>query len=179
MGSFAGCLEQNRQAYLLAVPANQSLFDGTHGSTVPAIAAAFPRTAWVRASAGDGSKGPREYDWAVQAFGPIDEPGWQLRLVVRRHREKADEQAYYFARGPAPTPATERIRVAGRRWRVEECLELAQGDCGWDEYEVRSWVGWHRHVTWSLFALAVVAVIRAKATSSASVRQKGGRSWSD
>jgi SRSO17 transposase len=47
---------------------------------------------------------------------------------------------------------------------VEECFELAKGDCGLDEYEVRSWTGWHRHVTLSLLALAVVAVIRARAS---------------
>jgi SRSO17 transposase len=161
-GKFRRFLEANGQAYLLAVPSNQPLFDGEVRSTVGPIADGFPPAEWVRASAGDGSKGPREYDWAVRAHGAVDERGWQLWLVVRRHRERPDERAYFFARGPAATRPAELIRVAGSRWRVEECLELAKGECGLDEYEVRSWTGWHRHVTLSLFALAVVAVIRSR-----------------
>ena len=161
-GKFRRFLEANGQPYLLAVPSNQPLFDGQVRVTVGAIAAAFPASVWRRASAGAGSKGPREYDWAVEAFGPVDERGWRLWLVVRRHRERSDERAYFFACGPAATRSAELIRVAGTRWRVEECLELGKGECGLDEYEVRSWTGWHRHVTLSLFALAVVTVIRSR-----------------
>lgn len=161
-GKFRRFLEENGQPYLLAVPSNQPLFDGRFRSTVGIIADQFPARVWRRASAGAGSKGPRESDWAVEAFGPVDERGWQLWLVVRRHRERPDERAYFFAHGPAATRPAELIRVAGLRWRVEECLELSKGECGLDEYEVRSWIGWHRHVTLSLFALAVVAVIRSR-----------------
>lgn len=170
-GKFRRFLEVNGQAYLLAVPSNQPLFDGQFRSTVREIADAFAPTDWRRASAGNGSKGPREYDWAVRAYGTVDERGWQLWLVVRRHRERPDERAYFFARGPATTLPTELIRVAGTRWRVEECLELAKGECGLDEYEVRSWTGWHRHVSLSLLALAVVAVIRSRLP--AGQRKKG------
>lgn len=161
-GKFRRFLEENGQPYLLAVPSNQPLFDGEFRSTVQGIADAFPASVWRRASAGAGSKGPRESDWAVRPFGPVDERGWQLWLVVRRHRERPEERAYFFARGPATTARAVLIRVAGTRWRVEECLELGKGECGLDEYEVRSWTGWHRHVTLSLFALAVVAVIRSR-----------------
>jgi SRSO17 transposase len=171
---FRRFLEQGRQPYLLAVPANQPLFDGACRSTVRAIAESLPAAAWRRASAGGGAKGPREYDWAVRAFGAVDERGWRLWLVVRRHRDRPDERAYDFARGPAATPPAVLIRVAGSRWRVEECLELAKGECGLDEYEVRGWAGWHRHVTLSLFALAVVAAIRARAGTAARPK-KGAR----
>jgi SRSO17 transposase len=172
-GKFRRFLEESGQPYLLGVPANQPLFDGESRSTVQVIADELPGTAWERASAGDGSKGPREYDWAVRAFGPVDERGWLLWLVVRRHRDRPDERAYFFARGPADTRPRALIRVAGARWRVEECLELGKGECGLDEYEVRSWTGWHRHVTLSLFALAVVAVIRSRVPTPR--REKGAR----
>jgi SRSO17 transposase len=165
-GKFRRFLEENDQPYVLAVPANQPLFDGVSRSTVGAIADGLAPHAWQRLSAGDGTKGPREYDWAVRAFGPTDERDWQLWLVVRRHRQRLDDRAYFLARGPAATPRATLIGVAGTRWRVEECLELAKSDCGLDEYEVRSWAGWHRHVTLSLFALALVAVIRARAVAS-------------
>ncbi len=68
------------------------------------------------------------------------------------------------------------IKWKGARWAIEECFELGKGDCGLDEYEVRSWVGWHRHVTLSLFALAVVAVLRSRAVKPPR-RKKGEWGW--
>jgi SRSO17 transposase len=171
-GKFRRFLEANRQPYVLAVPANQPLFDGQTRSTVKDITDGLPKKAWRRASAGEGTKGPRWYDWAVRPFGEVDERGWQLWLVVRRQCTSPQEQAYYFARGPADTPREVLIGVAGTRWRVEECLELAKGDCGLDEYEVRTWTGWYRHVTLSLWALAVVVGIRAKQAKT-QARKKG------
>ena len=175
-GKLRRFLEENNQPYVLAVPANQPLFDGVYRSSVGALADELAAQAWQRSSAGAGTKGPRLYDWAVQAFGPSDEREWQFWLVVWRHRERPEERAYFFARGPAATSREVLIGVAGTRWRVEECLELAKSDCGLDEYEVRSWAGWHRHATLSLFALALVAVIRARAAAAAPrAQKKGGR----
>jgi len=75
---------------------------------------------------------------------------------------------------PPGTTLGELVLVAGARWAIGGLFELAKGDCGLDEYEVRSWAGWHRHVTLSLFALAVLAVIRARAARPGR-RQKGAR----
>jgi SRSO17 transposase len=169
-GKFRRFLEASRQPYVLAVQSNQQLWDGQARVRVDVIAAGWPAGVWHRASAGAGAKGPRWYDWAVRAFGPVDERGWQLWLLVRRHREKADERAYYLCRGPAETLWRELVRVAGSRWTAEEGFERAKGECGLDEYEVRSWAGWYRHVTLSLFALAVLTVVRNRA------RRPGGRS---
>ncbi len=154
--------EEGGQPYRPAVPSNQPPFDGQSRSAVGAIADEFPAGVWRRASAGDGGQGPRGYGWAVEAFGAVDERGWQLWPAVRRHRGRPGERADFSARGPAATRPAELIRVAGTRWRVEECLELATGECGLGEHEVRSWTGWHRHVTLRLLALAVVAVIRSR-----------------
>ncbi len=91
-------------------------------------------------------------------------------MPVRRHLDRPGERAYYLCWGPAGTGWAELVRAAGRRWVVEECIERAKGACGLDEYEVRGWAGGHRHVTLSLFALAVLAVVRKRAG-----RPKGGR----
>jgi SRSO17 transposase len=171
---FRRFLEQNRQPYVLAVRADQRLWVGLQQDRVDRIADGLAAKAWRRASAGAGSKGPRWYDWAVEPFGPIDERGWQLWLMARRHRGRHEERAYYLCRGPAATPRRELIRAAGDRWPVEECFERAKGDCGLDEYEVRSWVGWYRHVTLSMFALAMLAVIRSRAASGPVAKGKGG-----
>jgi SRSO17 transposase len=170
-GKFRRFPEANQQPYVLAVQSNQQLWDGTARSRVDAIAASWSAGVWHRASAGAGAKGPRWYDWAARAHGPADGRGWRLWLLVRRHRERHDERAYYLCRGPAGTPWQDLARVAGRRWAVEEGFERAKGECGLDEYEVRSRVGWYRHVTLSLFALAVLTAVRNRARGAV----KGGR----
>jgi SRSO17 transposase len=172
---FRRTLESNGQAYVLAVRSDQRLYDGRWRDRVDAIADRLPARAWRRASAGAGSKGPRLYDWAAESFGEVDDRGRRLWLLVRRHRERRDERAYYLCRGPAGTPWRELVRVAGARWAVEECFERAKGDCGLADYEVRSWVGWYRHVTLSMFALAMLTVIRSRVASPPSPREKGGR----
>ena len=57
---------------------------------------------------------------------------------------------------------------------IEECFERAKGECGLDEYEVRSWVGWYRHITLSMFALAVLSVIRSRVEAGKTRRKRGG-----
>ena len=52
------------------------------------------------------------------------------------------------------------MRVAGTRWTIEECFEAAKGEVGLDQYEVRSWTGWHRHITLAMLALAYLTVLR-------------------
>lgn len=171
---FRRTLESNGQPYVLAVKSDQRLYDGRWRDRVDAIADRLPARAWRKASAGAGSKGPRWYDWAAEPFGAVNDRGWQLWLLVRRHRERKQERAYYLCRGPAATTRAELVRVAGSRWAVEECFERAKGDCGLDEYEVRSWVGWYRHVTLSMFALAVLSVIRSRAEPGTVPGKKGG-----
>ena len=116
-----------------------------------------------RLSCGDGAKGPRWYDWAIQPTNSPDPGSCARWLLIRRDVSDPAEVAYFACGGPPRTTLVELVRVAGARWAIEECFELGKGDCGLDEYEVRSWAGWHRHVTLSLFALAVVAVLRSRA----------------
>jgi SRSO17 transposase len=168
---FRRFLEASGQPYVVAVQSNQRLWVGMEQMTVRSIADGLPARAWRRGSAGDGSKGPRLYDWAWRPFGPVDERGWQLWLLVRRQRGGARERAYYLCRGPARTPRRELIRVAGARWPIEECFERGKGECGLGHYEVRSWTGWYRHVTLSMLALAVLGVVRWRAEAAA---EKGG-----
>jgi SRSO17 transposase len=102
------------------------------------------------------------YDWAVlrtNAPEPDESARW---LLIRRSVSDPTEVASFACGGPPDTALAELVRVAGVRWAIEDLFELAKGDCGLDEYEVRSWVGWYRHVTLRLFARAVLAVIRSR-----------------
>src|SRR5215471_18817715 len=128
---------------------------------VAVVAQRVPRKAWQRLSAGSGSKGPRWFDWAALRL-PGAERVWQRWLLLRRQVDKPNELAYYRVFAPAPTSLAAMVKVAGRRWAVEECFETAKGEVGLDQYEVRSWSGWHRHITLTLLAHAYLTVVRAQ-----------------
>jgi SRSO17 transposase len=52
------------------------------------------------------------------------------------------------------------VQVAGSRWTVEQCFEEAKGEVGLDQYEVRSWTGWYRHIMLAMWAYALLTVLR-------------------
>ena len=104
-------------------------------------------TDWVRCSAGDGAKGPRLYGWATVEIRPLREPGRGYWLLARRSIAKPDELAYCVCFGPSGTAMAELVRVAGRRWAIEECFGEAKGQSlplrrqGWDWTSTRYAVG--------------------------------------
>lgn len=162
-------LEHHRQAYILTIPCDHRLklhFLAPEAQEVAAIAAGWGATMWHRLSAGDGSKGPRLYDWAFLPVGSIHK-GWQHGLLVRRSLTDPTDLAYHLTYSPVDTPLDELVRVAGARWTVEENFERAKDDVGLDHYEVRSWHGWHRHITLAMWALAFLTVTCRRANDEA------------
>ena len=86
-----------------------------------------------------------------------------MGLLIRRSPAKPDDLAYYLTHAPEATTLARLVRVAGTRWTIESCFEAAKGEVGLDECEVRSWTGWHRHVTLAMPAHAYLAVLRKAA----------------
>jgi SRSO17 transposase len=62
---------------------------------------------------------------------------------------------------PQPTTLEAVVRVAGNRWTVESGFEVAKGEVGLEQSEVRTWRGWYRHLTLAMWALALLTVMRA------------------
>src|SRR5215211_5692943 len=106
---------------------------------------------------------PRRGSRKRSASRPSRSSGWRMGLLIRRSPAKPDEIAYYLTHAPEGTTLARLVRVAGTRWTIESCFEAAKGEVGLDEYEVRSWVGWHRHVTLAMLAHAYLAVLRKAA----------------
>jgi SRSO17 transposase len=184
-GKFRDFLEQRRIGYVVAVAANQAVRGDAGTSRADVLAAHAPGQAWKRRSCGNGSKGPRVYDWAAATL-PADgtEPaGWARYLLVRRSltpNGKGElELAYYLCCAPAGTADEELIRVAGSRWAVEECFQTAKTETGLDHYQVRRYDAWYRHVTLAMLAhayLSVTAATAPKALAAASSRSRSARS---
>jgi SRSO17 transposase len=86
---------------------------------------------------------------------------WGHYLLIRRSLSKPDDLAYYVVHAPKEWVAIETlVQVAGQRWKIEQGFQTAKGECGLDEYEVRRWASWHRHITLSLLAHALLVAIR-------------------
>jgi SRSO17 transposase len=151
-------LEARQRGYVLAVTSGQRL----GFVPVETWAAKVPPNGWRRLSAGDGAKGPRLYDWAYLPYRGAA-PGWQMGLLIRRSPAKPEDLAYYLTHAPEGTTLARLVRVAGTRWTIEACFEAAKGEVGLDHYEVRSWVGWHRHITLAMLAHAYLAALRKAA----------------
>lgn len=150
--------ERNGRGYVLAVTSGQRLGFRPVTTWIEDL----PGAAWQRLSAGDGAKGPRLYDWAYVPHQGAT-PGFQDALLVRRSIAKPTALTYYLTHAPEGTTPADLVRIAGTRWTIESLFEQAKGEVGLDGYEVRSWIGWHRHVTLAMLALATLAVIRKAA----------------
>ena len=151
-------LEARGRGYVLAVTSGQRL------GFVPVEdwLAEVPPGGWRRLSAGEGTKGPRLYDWAYLPHRGAA-AGWRMGLLIRRSTAKPDELAFHLTHAPEQTTLARLVRVAGTRWAIEACFEAAKGEVGLDDYEVRSWTGWQRHVTLAMLAHAYLAVLREAA----------------
>ena len=165
---FRRFLEARGQAFVLAVRSDQRLWvsdeRGIAQKRVDEIAADALRNTWFRHSVADGSKGPRAYDWNASRFGTPTESDHQRWLLVRRHIETG-ELACYLCCAPQEVNAKDLARAAGRRWGIEVCFECSKQQTGLDEYEVRNWDGWHRHITLSLLAAAFLTAVRIAASA--------------
>jgi SRSO17 transposase len=156
-------LEAERRAYVLTVPKSHRVWPGERQMSAQTAVAGAPTDAWTRLSAGDGSQGPRWYDWAWVPLAGDCPPGWGRWLPARRSLGGPTKVAYSRVFASVGTPLAEAVRAAGSRWVVEEGFERAKGEVGLDQYEVRRWDAWHRHVTFALLAHAYLEVTRLAA----------------
>ena len=139
--------------------------DAPCATTVSLLVVSWPESRWQRLTVAEGEKGPRIYDWGCQRVvesrdGLPKRAAW---LLVRRSVADPTDIAYYLSNAAAEVSLLRLAEVASTRYTVEQCIEQAKGETGLDEYEVRHWHSWHRHITLSMMAQAWLASIRYKA----------------
>jgi SRSO17 transposase len=166
------CLQKRGQAYVLAIKNDLRL--SWEGGQIRAqtLAKRLPASSWHPLSAGEGAKGPRLFDWAYLPLDAPEQEGFAQGLLVRRSLSDPTELAYYLVFAALDTALATLVGVAGTRWTIEVEFESAKGEVGLDEYEVRSWHGWYRHMTLCLLAHALLSVLRSQ---SQNVLVKGGK----
>ena len=155
-------LERGGHPYVFAVSCSHPVWRDGSQERADALVACLPQAAWGTLSCGAGSQGERWYDWAWVRLPYETASGMAQWLLARRKRSDPKELAYFRAFGPEATPLDDLVRVAGTRWAVEEGFEDAKGSVGLDQYEVRKWTAWYRHITLALLAHAYLAVTRGR-----------------
>ena len=171
---FRNWLEERGQHYVLAVHKTTRIWHAGRHYQVQTLAKGLPESYWSRISAGSGSKGERLYDWAcLELQDELADTQSRRWLLIRRDIEEPQEQTFYLAHGPAGSTSEKLVRAAGKRWKIEETFEQAKGEAGLDEYEVRKWDGWYRHVTLSLLAHAYLSVLHSVAGEEWEAGKKG------
>jgi transposase len=125
-----------------------------------ALLAQLPTDAWLVLSAGEGSQGARLYEWAWLQLPYRAEAGYAHWLLGRRSLHTPDSYAYYHVYAAAASTLAEIVRVAGTRWTIETGFAQSKGEVGLDQYQVRTWLAWYRHITLALLAYAYLVVVR-------------------
>jgi SRSO17 transposase len=127
--------------------------DALPPQSVQGVAANVPSTAWRELTVAEGAQGPRTYQFVgLRVWESRDGlPGRACWLVLRRNLD-GTEPRYYLCNANADTPLLLMAQVGAARWAIETEFETAKGETGLDEYEVRSFRGWHHHITLGLLA---------------------------
>lgn len=172
VGDIEMALRRAGKGYVLGTHANQPYNSWINkpriAGTAKQIAQDLAPSAWQRLSAGEGTKGPRLFDWAYLELADIEgeEYGtngiWTRGLLIRRSIADG-ERAFFSTWCPVGTDIGVLVAIEGHRWAIEDSFEAAKNELGLDHNESRSWHGWHRHVSLVMLAFAMMAIIRHRA----------------
>lgn len=159
-------LEERQMPYVLAVPVSQHVIAAVDARVTDLradeLAARLSPQAWQKISAGTGAKGPRTYHWARAPIRPLEDTGGYW-LLVRRSLSDPEDLAYYLCYGPERATLGELVHTAGARWAIEETFQTAKGEVGLDQYQVRRYDSWYRHITLAMLAHAFLTITTADA----------------
>jgi SRSO17 transposase len=155
-------LEEQKKCYVMNVSGKAYVWRGYKQLSVGSILKSLPEQGWFEASCGDGSKGERLYDWLALPINPGTTEGFERSLLIRRSKSSPDELRAYICFAPVDTPKQKLVEVAGTRWTVETSFKECKGEVGLDQYEVRSYDGWYRHITFACIALAFLTVLSCR-----------------
>ena len=143
-------------------PTLSKLVDGEPTpQTVTALAESIAADAWTRHTIKEGSKGPLVADFACLRVVAVRDslPGPDVWLVFRRNLDTG-ELKFYLSNAPADTSLQTLVWLSGMRWPTESCFEESKQELGMGDYQVRSWTGWHHHMTLVILAHFFLVRIR-------------------
>jgi SRSO17 transposase len=182
-GHFLDELELQEQRYVVEVPVTTAVWTAGPADCIPAysgrgrvptapardavrtvaaLAAELPASAWQALQVREGALGPLVFEFAAVRVWAMRhrKPGPPAWLLIRRSLGEKPEVKYYISNADTETPLSTLALVACTRCQVEEFFEDGKSYLGMTQYETRSWVGWHHHMT--LVGLAHLFVTLAR-----------------
>lgn len=146
-------LEKAGISYVMAIPKNTTYTDTDGQDTqIQQHAKNLKPNTWQRRACGIGTKGYRVYDWALIETSQPDH-----QFMIRRSIDDG-ELAFYQCHNPRNSGFGELVNVAGSRWPIEECFGSSKNEVGLDEYQVRKYNAWHRHMTLAMLSHSFLAI---------------------
>jgi len=114
----------------------------------------LPKTAWTRVTIKEGSKGPIVCDLAFVRVNEARDglPGLRQWLIIRRNLDNPTVVKFYLSNAPETLATAYLARMCGMRWPIELTFEVGKDELGMDQYETRSWLGWHHHMVLVMLA---------------------------
>jgi SRSO17 transposase len=154
-------LENERLPYVMGIPKNTTFLDAAGAPCeIERYTRRLAPNTWQRRSCGIGAKGHRVYDWALLTSAEQDR-----QYLIRRSLDRR-ELAFYRCYNPNQAGFGELVHVAGARWPIEECFGASKNETGLDNYQVRTWSAWHRHIAFSMLAHTFLAITAQRARKS-------------
>jgi SRSO17 transposase len=135
--------------------------DSPQPKPVSSILQEWDEAAWTVLTVGEGAQGPLTYQFAALRVWESRDglPGRECWLMLRRNQDGSEGRCY-LSNAPAETGLWTLARVCSRRWPIETEFQIEKSEVGLDEYEVRSWRGWHHHMVLSLLAGAFLLTMQ-------------------
>lgn len=133
--------------------------DGAQPLAVEQVAAQLAADAWQVHALKEGAKGLLLAEIALVRVVAVRDglPGPSVWLLLRRSPSAPQEMHYFLSNAPLQTAANSLIEVCAMRWPIEIMFEQAKQFVGLNEYETRTWGGWHHHMTLVILAFGFLA----------------------
>jgi len=164
-------LEEYRKCYVLCVSGKEYIEIDGEKVSVSSVLKGLDQTGWFEASCGDGSKGARVYDWKTLELNVPTVAGWKHTFLVRRNKSDPSEMRAYLCFAPENTPALKLVQIAGIRWTIESCFKESKSEVGLDQYEVQSYSGWYKHITFACLTLALLTYLSCNSLDKLTLQQ--------
>jgi len=163
-------LEQEGKCYVMCVSGKAYVWIGCEQISISDILKNLPEEGWVQESCGDGTKGERLYDWLSVSVNPGTIDGFERSILIRRSLSSPDELRAFVCFAPTDTPKQKLAEIAGCRWEIETSFKECKSQVGLDQYEVRSYDGWYKHITLACIALAFLTILSVKSFDARSMQ---------
>lgn len=157
-------LEASQQPYVLGITNKHYVWIGFEQLRVSTLVKeSLNAGQWETLACGAGTKGARLYQWCQIMINGCEPEGWSHCILFRKPvgSKNSDDIAIFRCSAPAEKINLQSLAsAAGQRWAIETCFEEAKDLLGMDQYEVRNWNSWYRHMTLVMLAHTFLSLTR-------------------